>query len=372
MHRLTLMATACALAVAAVLAGTQVGAQQTNLQERTFLTFSHSVELPGVTLEPGTYEFRLADTPSRNVVQVFRKDAKDVIGQWTYVQSQRPRVSEETVVMFRETEENTRPAIQYWYYPGESIGKEFVYPEDQAKEIAERTGQPVLTEDGPVQPSAQARAAADTAARRPQDDRASATEGIDRGLTREARAAIRNAPAAAWPSAPAGSTAGFRGAPSSADDDSERQAADFDRDEQQAAARRPAPAPAAPRAEPAARADDQVSRNDTARDAPASAQPTAPAGSTAGSRGVDTEPSAQADVSAADEDRADGAADPPALNRQEPAGERPVGTSGSADAAQQPGAPADELPRTASPLPLAGLIGLLALAGAAGLRALRR
>jgi hypothetical protein len=36
------------------------------------MTFSTSVELPGVTLPPGAYEFQLADTPQRNVVQVYR------------------------------------------------------------------------------------------------------------------------------------------------------------------------------------------------------------------------------------------------------------------------------------------------------------
>jgi hypothetical protein len=50
---------------------------------------------------------------------------------------------------------------------------------------------------------------------------------------------------------------------------------------------------------------------------------------------------------------------------------RAVGTSGVVD--QQAGnqAPADELPRTASPLALSGLLGLLSLAGALGLRSFR-
>ena len=86
MKRLTIIATACVLAALAVLA-TQVGAQETNTSERTFMTFSGPVELPGVTLEAGTYEFRLADTESRNVVQVLRKDSREPMGQWTFVQA---------------------------------------------------------------------------------------------------------------------------------------------------------------------------------------------------------------------------------------------------------------------------------------------
>jgi hypothetical protein len=47
-----------------------------------------------------------------------------------------------------------------------------------------------------------------------------------------------------------------------------------------------------------------------------------------------------------------------------------VGTSGAQAESQV--ARADELPRTASPLALTGLMGLLSLAGAMGLRAYRQ
>ena len=46
-----------------------------------------------------------------------------------------------------------------------------------------------------------------------------------------------------------------------------------------------------------------------------------------------------------------------------------VGTSGQAEGQI---ARADELPRTASPLALSGLLGLLSLVGAAGIRAIRQ
>src|SRR4051812_28452634 len=101
MKRATLIATALALAVVAVLS-TKVLAQNTNLQELTYLTFSNTVEMPGVTLPAGTYVFRLADTPSRNVVQVLDREQKNVMGQWLFVQSQRPKATDDTVVMFRE------------------------------------------------------------------------------------------------------------------------------------------------------------------------------------------------------------------------------------------------------------------------------
>jgi len=125
-------------------------AQDPNAYEKTFLTFSNSVELPGVTLPAGTYLFRLADSPTRNVVQVLTEDQKEMKGQWLFVPAERPDVSGETVVMFKEAKEGSTPAVQYWYYPGEKIGREFIYSKDQAMKIAARTGASVLSDDGRV------------------------------------------------------------------------------------------------------------------------------------------------------------------------------------------------------------------------------
>jgi hypothetical protein len=142
---------AAVLTVLTVLSNNAV-AQETNVSERTFLTFSSAFELPGLTLQPGTYVFKLADTGSRNVVQVFSRDEKEILGQWLFVQASRPDVTDENVVMFKETPAGTLPAVQYWYFPGEKIGKEFIYPKDQATRLARATGVPVLTaeNDTPV------------------------------------------------------------------------------------------------------------------------------------------------------------------------------------------------------------------------------
>src|SRR5688572_5075292 len=129
MTRVTIVATALIIAFFGVLSSLST-AQDANSQERTFLTFSGAAEMPGVTLPPGTYVFKLADTPSRNVVQVWDREEKNIIGQWNFVQSERTEVSQDNVVMFKETAAGRTPAVQYWFYPGERIGKEFIYPKD--------------------------------------------------------------------------------------------------------------------------------------------------------------------------------------------------------------------------------------------------
>ena len=148
MARVTLIVTALVIALVSVFAGTT--AAQTDTRDRTFLTFSGAVEMPGVTLPAGTYVFKLADTPSRNVVEVWDREEKKMIGHWLFVQAQRPDVSQDTVVMFKETAAGQTPAVHFWYYPGERIGKEFVYPKSQALKIAARTNERVLSTDGEV------------------------------------------------------------------------------------------------------------------------------------------------------------------------------------------------------------------------------
>jgi hypothetical protein len=150
MARLTLIVTTLVIALVAGFNGTT--SAQTDTRDRTFLTFSGAVEMPGVTLPAGTYVFKLADTPSRNVVQVWDREEKKMIGHWLFVQADRPEVSNETVVMFKETAAGQTPAVHYWYYPGERIGKEFVYPKDQALKIAARTNERVLSTDGQPSP----------------------------------------------------------------------------------------------------------------------------------------------------------------------------------------------------------------------------
>jgi hypothetical protein len=200
MKRMTRFAAVAALTVLSVAAATHVRAQESNVNDVTVITFNNPVEMPGVTLEPGSYIFRLAETPSRNVVQVFKKDNRDVVGQWTFVQADRPRATDETLVMFKETG-GTRPAVQYWYFPGEKIGKEFVYPKDQARRIAARTGQTVQSDDGPVTAAESAVAASSTrggepvspvaAPASPPSDRAERPEreGSDPAVSEAARAA---------------------------------------------------------------------------------------------------------------------------------------------------------------------------------------
>jgi hypothetical protein len=140
------MKAACCAAALAMLVAAPVGAQGTTSNKKTFLTFSGPVQVPGVTLAAGTYTFKLADLMgNRHVVQIFDKDEKKIYTTILAIPDQRLEPSDKPVVLFAERAAGTPQAIKAWFYPGETIGNEFVYPRSQAIRIAKATHQSVLT-----------------------------------------------------------------------------------------------------------------------------------------------------------------------------------------------------------------------------------
>jgi hypothetical protein len=144
---------ALACVASALIALPLTAAAQGPVNQDTFFTFSQSVELPGKTLPAGTYFFQLADSPSnRHIVKVMSQDRKQLHATLLaipFYSNERP--SDDPQVRFMETPAqaasgaaNTN-AIKIWFYPGNSVGHEFIYPRSQAMRIASRTGQPVLT-----------------------------------------------------------------------------------------------------------------------------------------------------------------------------------------------------------------------------------
>ena len=135
---------------------TSASAQDSNINQRTYLTFSGPVQMPGVTLPAGKYVFRLADTALHNVMQVYDADEMHILGQWFFVPAnrtteQQSEANGKPVVMFREMPEGVTPAIHYFFYPTDLTGKEFIYPKDQAVKIAAATHENVLATDTDVE-----------------------------------------------------------------------------------------------------------------------------------------------------------------------------------------------------------------------------
>jgi hypothetical protein len=138
------------VAVAAVGLLSTAPAYADQWNDRTVLTFSDPVIVPGVTLAPGSYVFKLLDSSSaRHVVQILRDDERTVVATTQAVPLKRSETTGDVVLKLSPTDRGTPPAIKAWFYPGSRYGHEFVYPENQARLIAQRSKTVVLSTDVP-------------------------------------------------------------------------------------------------------------------------------------------------------------------------------------------------------------------------------
>ena len=143
------VALAC-MTAAMVTMSVNAGAQAPRNQD-TFFTFSQAVELPKTTLPAGTYFFQLMDSDSnRHIVKVMSQDRKQLhatLMAIPYYSNDRP--PDDPQVRFLETPAANGAAatnaIKIWFYPGNSVGHEFIWPRDKAMQLAKATGEPVLT-----------------------------------------------------------------------------------------------------------------------------------------------------------------------------------------------------------------------------------
>jgi hypothetical protein len=105
--------------------------------KKTVLTFSQPFEIPGMVLPAGTYVFELADTMAdRHIVRIFNADRSEVIATFMTIPDYRLTPTDQTVIKFTEVPAGSPEAIRAWFYPGNTIGQEFVYPKHRATELA--------------------------------------------------------------------------------------------------------------------------------------------------------------------------------------------------------------------------------------------
>jgi hypothetical protein len=139
----------CCAAAITILAASGAHADEWN--KKTYLTFSGPVQIPGATLQAGTYLFQLADPDNaRHVVMVASKDGSKVYGMFITIPNDRMDTPDENVVLFGESQAGTPQAVQAWWYPGERTGEEFVYPRRQAVAIAKANHKEVLANESDV------------------------------------------------------------------------------------------------------------------------------------------------------------------------------------------------------------------------------
>ena len=118
----------------------------TTYDHLAYLTFSGRVQVPGATLDAGTYRFRLADPDSgRKVLQVLSENGSEVYAMFQTMPDSRRTATNTATVTFMETPAGVPPAIRSLFYGGQLHGYEFVYPRGGPIMIAEFVPQPEVT-----------------------------------------------------------------------------------------------------------------------------------------------------------------------------------------------------------------------------------
>jgi hypothetical protein len=101
----------------------------------TKITFSNPIEIPGHVLPAGTYEFR-ADSDDLDLVRIFNADGTRLYASLRTVSAERPEPAEDTVVVLADQPDSGHVALIKWFYPGTTIGHEFVYSRQEEQQLA--------------------------------------------------------------------------------------------------------------------------------------------------------------------------------------------------------------------------------------------
>ena len=123
----------------------EVSAHADMSDQATQITFSQPVQIPGQVLPAGTYWFLLANiSEQQDVVQIYNSDRSKLYATLETATIESQEATGHTVVKLAEQESSKPDALVAWFYPGETIGHEFLYSKGQEKQLAQDSQQTVV------------------------------------------------------------------------------------------------------------------------------------------------------------------------------------------------------------------------------------
>ncbi|MBV8903540.1 MAG: hypothetical protein JOZ22_07890 [Acidobacteriia bacterium] len=110
----------------------------------TIVTVHEPIIAGNKVLDPGTYVWKLMDSPSnRHVVQIFDKDQRHIEETILAIPNYRLQPTGHTQFAFWETPAGVPKAVRAWFYPGDNFGQEFPYPKKLVAQLASAAPVPV-------------------------------------------------------------------------------------------------------------------------------------------------------------------------------------------------------------------------------------
>lgn len=96
--------------------------------KKTILTFSDHVQFPGVILGAGTYVVKRVDWGQPDILMISNSEENHSYAMVHAIPIQRMRPTDKVEVTFYETRGLAAPAVKALFYPGDTIGEQFIYP----------------------------------------------------------------------------------------------------------------------------------------------------------------------------------------------------------------------------------------------------
>jgi plasmid maintenance system antidote protein VapI len=105
--------------------------------KKTIITLDQPTEVPGIILEPGTYVIKLLNSSSNRHIAEIMNERMDHLYALTFTAAaERIEPKGKTVVTFYEGTSGRPKALRKWFWPGDTVGQEFLYPKNQAAVIS--------------------------------------------------------------------------------------------------------------------------------------------------------------------------------------------------------------------------------------------
>jgi len=107
--------------------------------KKTIITTNETIEVPGATLPPGTYVFKLVNMTDadRHTVIIQNERENHTFATILAIPNYRLEPKGKTTLTFWETPAGQPKAVRAWFYPGDNFGQEFAYKKERATEITQ-------------------------------------------------------------------------------------------------------------------------------------------------------------------------------------------------------------------------------------------
>jgi hypothetical protein len=133
---------------AAVICVAPLATRADEIDKKTIVTFDQPTEIPGIVLQPGKYVIKLLNSSSNRHIAEVMNERMDHLYALTFTAAAERLypIDDKTnkkILTFYEGKNGQPQAVRQWFWPGDTIGQEFLYPKRQADKIAANTGEKV-------------------------------------------------------------------------------------------------------------------------------------------------------------------------------------------------------------------------------------